>query len=241
MSRLIDQDYARLETFIQTYQIKDLLDSRQRVQLIRRAHKHSLAAIQALSVIQTQVLSGSLPIRNALIQKESFCYDSLLESFSDLTSSMFASLQGLNKPAYMSLRSAIETFMRAIVGATSKEAETTTSVYRLFELAKECDSFKGSSTSHLNRLHVDYGTLCNHTHSASASHMIRNHAMSNFPKHDIEKLRSWVLIFERVSTSILTTLIFSNKRIYLDAHPFSRDVYDEVLSKEVRLFALGAN
>lgn len=240
MSRLIDQDFTRLVDFTKSYKVEDIFHSKSRTQLIRRAHKHCLAAIQSFATIESLSSNGVIQLKGLNLSKNDFCYDSLAESFSDISSSFYAALHGLNKPAHMSLRSAIETGIRALAGISSEEAKTTTSVFKLLEIAKNCIPFQDQGQQHFDILKTEYGKLCSHTHSATVSHMVKNHAMSNFPKLETEKLREWVNSYERSVTSILSILVLSNRQIYLAAKPKGQDVYDEVLPTKVRLFALGA-
>jgi hypothetical protein len=239
MSRLADKDFARLVTFLDEYRMSDSFKSNNRKQLIRRGHKHCLAALQVWSIAEHLAKNETLLIKGATFAPASSQLDQLSECFSDITSSFFSALHGLYKPAHMSLRSAIETFIRSIAGLFSVEAANTTSVYRLFELARDCEPFSGAAKLHFETLHHQYGQLCNFTHSATPAHMIKNHALSNFPKHGTEHMREWVRHYEATIRAIMSILVFSNRDVYLHASPQAQDVYEEVLPREARLFALG--
>lgn len=174
------------------------------------------------------------------MQKGTSNYEQLSESFSDITSAYFAALHGIYKPAHMSLRSAIETFTRGLAGFNSAEAASTTNVYRLFDLAKNCDPFKNAAAPHFDSIHQEYVALCGYTHTATSAHMVRNYAMSSFPKQDIESLRTWVRHCEVIIKAMLAILVFANKSLYLVASPSAQDVYEDTIPKDARLFALGA-
>jgi hypothetical protein len=182
----------------------------------------------------------ALKIASATVKPTSPQFDQLSECFSDITSSFFSAIHGLYKPANMSLRSAIETFTRSLAGLYSVEAASTTSIYRLFELARDCEPFSSAAKSHYDILHQQYAELCKYTHSATPAHMVKNHAMSNFPKQEIEPMRIWVRHYEATLRSIASILLYANKALYLSASPQSQDVYEEIIQKEVRLFVLGA-
>lgn len=240
MARLIDQDFGRLAAFLNQYTLSETLKSKSREQLIRRGHKHCLAALQWWAIADQLAINEGFLIKDVRVNPATPQLDQLSESFSDVTSSFFAALHGLYKPAHMSLRSAVETFTRGIAGLYSVEATNTTNVYRMFELARDCDAFSNLAKPHFDSLHQQYIQLCGFTHTAMPVHMIKNHAMSNFPKQDIEHLREWVRHFEATIRAILSILLFSNRGLYLMASPQAQDVYEEVVPKEVRLFALGA-
>lgn len=240
MARLVDQDFIRLSVFLNQYTLKDVLQSKSREQLIKRAHKCCLAALQIWAIAEQLTLSGQLSLRQLPLNKATPQFEQISESFSDLTSSFFAAIHGLYKPAHMSLRSALETFVRGIAGLYSEEAVTTTSVYRLFELARGCEIFSGPTAPHFHILHQQYGQLCGFTHSATSAHMAKNYALSTFPKQDIETLRVWVRHQESVIKAMLAIFVFSNRSLYLNASPQAQDVYEEVVPRDARLFALGA-
>lgn len=240
MSRLLDKDFTRLEIFLNQYSLSEVLKSKPREQLIRRGHKYSLAALQILASIEKLAKTKNMKVHGKIIDGESIHYAQLSESFSDITSAYFSALHGIYKPAHMSLRSAIETFTRGLSGISSQEAASTKNVYKLFELARNCDPFKDTAAPHFDSLHQEYIALCDYTHTATPAHMVRNHAMSSFPKQDIDSLRIWIHHCEKIVKAILAILVFSNKNLYLAASPTSQDVYEETIPKDARLFALGA-
>lgn len=239
MARLIDKDFSRLELFIEQYSISDLLKSKTREQLFKRGHKYSFAAAQIWAEVEKQARNGILELRGTSVAINTENYDQLAESFSDIISAYFSALHGIYKPANMSLRSAIETFTRGLAGISSIEAANTTSVYRLFELAKNCKPFEDIAALHFNAIHQEYAALCGFTHTSTSAHMIKNYAISNFPKQDIENLRIWTIHCERIIKSMLAILVISNKSLYLLASPGAQDVYEETVPKDARLFALG--
>lgn len=239
MSRLGDQDFQRLKEYLQSYSLSNTLDSAARAALVRRAHRHNLAALQMWAALERAASEGQLTIGGVPVQEGSEQFAQISESFSDLTSGLFLAIHGTYKPAHMSLRSASESFTRGLASITSAEALNTTSIYRLFEIAKTTAVFTGRGKPHFETLHQQYSLLCAHTHSDRA-HLIRNHAMSSFPRHDIDKLREWVRALEKICISIISVLVFANRQLYLSAPPKAQDVYEETLPAEPRLFALGA-
>jgi hypothetical protein len=240
MARLIDHDFSRLEVFLDNYTLSDVLKSKVREQLIRRGHKYCLSALQIWAIAEQLASIGVLHVNGTPLKQATPQLDQIAESFSDLTSALFAALHGLYKPAHMSLRSAIETFVRGITGLYSVEAAGTTSVYRLFELARVCVAFSKNAAPHFEVLYQQYVQLCGFTHSATSAHMVKNHAISSFPKQDIESLRNWVRHNEVTIKAMLSVLVFANKSLYLNASPQAQDVYEETIPREARLFALGA-
>lgn len=240
MSRLVDQDFARLEVFLDQYTLSGSLKSNIRKQIIKRGHKYCLASLQMWAIAEQLAKDKELLLAGIKVSATSIHLGQISECFSDITSSFFSVLHGLYKPAHMSLRSAAESFTRGVVGLYSAKEADTTSVYRLFQFAKGCDAFTGRAKVHFDELHQHYVELCKFTHSATPAHMIKNHAMSNFPKHEIEPLRVWIRHHEDTIRAILSILVIANRNLYLDASPKAQDTYEDVVPSEIRLFALGA-
>lgn len=240
MARLIDQDYGRLSVFLNQYTLSEALDSKSREQLIKRGHKYCLAALQIWATAEQLAHNNQLIFNGLPLEQGSRHFEQFSESFSDLTSSFFAAIHGLYKPAHMALRSAIETSIRSMIGLYSQEAATTTSVYRLFELARACAIFSGPAAQYFNVLHQQYGQLCGFTHSSTPAHMAKNYALSSFPKQDIEALRIFVRNQTSVIKAMLAIYVLTNKSLYLGSSHQAQDIYEEVLPKDARLFALGA-
>ena len=240
MARLVDEDFGRLKLYIESYSLSGSLTSHPREQLIRRAHKHSLAALQMWAIATHLSETGSLVVHQVQMVKNSPQYEQLSEAFSVSSRVAFrvpartpqACLHGVTQ-RNRDLRSESR-------GASSAEAMTTTSVYRLFELASAASPFTGQGKIYFDTLHQQYGELSGHTHSATNAHMVKNHAMSTFPKLESEHLREWVRRNQAITVALLSILTFSNRALYLAASPKAQDVYEEVMPKPPRLFALGA-
>jgi hypothetical protein len=240
MSRLLEQDFEKLVVYLNQYTLADLLTSNIRNQLIKKSHKYCLTALQLWSIVELKTKTDSLLIGKLKIDPLSSQFDLLSECFSDITSSFFAALHGLYKPANMSLRSAIETFIRGISGLSVREAETTKNVYRAFEIAKKCDPFLGAAKPYFETIHQQYALLCGFTHTTTKAHMVKNHALLNFAKQDTEQLKVWLKHYEITITAILSILIYSNSELYLNSPTTAQDLYEETVKKDVRLFVLGS-
>lgn len=240
MTRFAQQDFIKFQTYINDYSIKTVLISKTREDLLKCAHKNTLAAFQIWVILESAYTAGQLKFYEQSVPVETENFNQLSECFSDLNSAIFASIHGLYKPAFMSLRSAIETFVRGISGITSQEAKNTTSISRLFELAADQPVFQEAGKKALTELKKQYGELCSHTHSATPAHMGRSFALANYPRHDTTKLKELTQRNQIIIQSILSILIYSNKKLYLLTPPKARDLLDEIIPSDARLSALGA-
>lgn len=239
MIRFVKKDFERLSSYIDNYSISSDLGAKARHDLLKRSHKHCLAALQVWAILEDISINGTLIISGQVIQRNSLHLERVGECFSDLLSSLQACIHGLYKPAHMSLRSGIETFVRGLAGISSEEAGNTTSVYRLFEIAADEPLFNGKSKDYFKKLNDQYAELCLFTHSATAAHMTKNFAIANFPKHETNQMKSFFRYLEAIIDSVLSILIISNRDLYLKTPPVAREVLDEVLSNPVKLHALG--
>jgi hypothetical protein len=239
VNRFAQQDFDRLRLFLEQYRLEPDLGAKVREELAKRSHKQTLAALQVLATVQMMASKGDLSLKGTKVPVTGDSYPRLEEFFSDLVSSMFASLHGLYKPALMSLRSAIENFVRACAGLKSAEARATTSVYRLFEIAAKEPIFLGQSAPSFTQLHQQYGELCLYAHTSTVAHMTKSVAMANYPRQDTVALRGVVKRLEQTIPAALSVLTFSNRRLYLDVPARARDLLDEVLPLPAKTFALG--
>jgi hypothetical protein len=241
MIRFVKQDFERLQAYLENYGLSADLGAKAREELLKRAHKSSLAMLQAWGATEGLAAENALLLKGRLVLPTSSHFNQIAEYFSDIVSALFASMHGLYKPAHMSLRSAIETFVRGVAGPFSTEAETTTSVYRLFEIAGNQTPFLGASNAFFIKLHEHYSELCLFTHSATPAHMARNYALATFPKHDTLQMKVFVRHFESIVAASLSALVLANPNVYLNIPPLAREVLDEVLPTPVKISALGGS
>jgi hypothetical protein len=239
MLRIVRDDFARLQEYLNGYSIPSNLGAKAREELLKRSHKCSLAALQIWAALEKQAANGTFGLGGINIPAESPQYQQITECFSDLMSALFSSLHGLYKPANMSLRSAIETFVRGAAGCTSKEALTTTSLYKLFSIAGKQDIFKIRGSTHFSALNNLYSDLCQFAHSATPAHMARTFALASYPRHDTAQFKEVVKRSEEICEHILSLLVAANHNLYLQVPPRAQDLLEEVIPAEVRLMALG--
>lgn len=241
MNRFVKQDFLRLQEYLENYSLASDLGAKAREDLLKRAHKHTLASLQVWSCLERNATEGALVLSGNAMPAGSEQLAQLSEFFSDLVSALLLSVHGLYKPAHMSIRSGIETFVRGLAALTSNEARTTTSVYRLFEIAAQQPPFVGKAAAHFHRLNTSYGELCLFTHSATPAHMVRNYALAAFPRQDTVQMRSVVRHLEQVVNAALSVLVLAYRDAYLQIPAAAREVLDEVLPPAVKIYALGGS
>lgn len=239
MIRFVQQDYARLRSYFDGYSLGSTLAVEAREDVVKRIHKQMLAALQVWANLEALIAAEKLTLAGVSIEKDSQQAAAIGEFFSDALAAAFASFHGLYKPAFMSLRSGIETFVRGGAGLASIEARTTTKVFRLFEIAEGQALFSGDAALAFQRLQQQYSDLCLYTHSATPAHMSKTFALANFPKHDTAALEGFAVRLEVTVVAVLSILVQSNADIYLAVPAKARDLLDEVVPATVRIKALG--
>jgi len=236
MAREVQQDLDRLKTFIENYEIATLLESDDYLAPLKQAHSAYLALLTLWAEVKYRCDESGIDVCGINIGKGHPSGLLIQEAVSDFGSALFCCLQGAYKPGAMALRSAIENYVRALAGAFSQTARTTTSVYELFELAKTTPPFSSvDGAPALSKLHVSYKELCKHTHTASLDHMARIKSLDHFPTVDPDLFKSWAKEGRLIAGAIISSFISAAGELYLSSHFRNRDVFDLYLSSDQRL------
>jgi hypothetical protein len=234
MVRCVDEDFEQLRTFLDAYSLSDLAAGNDQRPLLKKAHKLYLSILHLWAQCQHQLENQNLCLDGVEVTSRSDLLPFFREAVSDIGNGFFCCLHGAYKPAHMALRSSIENFLRFISGGFNNNALTTTSVYELFDIAKQTAPFQGRRIQRYTSLHECYRELCKFTHSASLDHMSGVHALSHFPSFDKDKFDSWAKHEESVCIAIASTLCISDRSIYLKAHYKTQEVLDLLLPTLVR-------
>lgn len=236
MSRLISNDFIEFSHYLSMYSLEGAKHSTNAE--LKRAHKYYYSILNLWAQFQYNLNHKGVFVDGYKIEKESALIPFLREAISDIGSGLFCCIHGAYKPAHMSLRSSIENFLRFSSGCFESEALTTTSVHRLFAVAKHTPLFSKNNTYFYSDLKSSYGELCKYTHSASLDYMFGVHALSHFPAIDKKSFESWNRHVESICKVIINSLVLSDPGVYLKAHFKVKEVLDVVLSDEVRVAIL---
>lgn len=177
MSRLASNDFKQLLRFAKEYKIPPLTSPPPTETATRRAHKQCLGMVQVFIRLDEELSDYT----SSPLLRSPQSVEQLAESRSDLMAARFCSLHGLHKPAAMSLRSSVETFVRGIAGAESEECGRTTSMFVLMREARRVSSLQGPSAVPFAALHNLYKELCGIAHSDSQRVLLRR-SISDFPQ-----------------------------------------------------------
>jgi hypothetical protein len=239
MPRSVNNDFDELSNFVEKYSLANLLKEAGYTTNLKQGHQAYLVLLTLWSIIDHYVQTKPLDIAGKGLTEDELPNELLRESISDFGSAFFSCMQGAYKPGHMALRSNIENFVRSLSGLHIADALTTTSVYGLFDLAKESPPFKNRQAPFLANLKQAYKELCKYSHSASLKHMAGICALKHFPSFDPDGFTDWVSIAKKVVKNEVACILSLNPSIYLDAHFKSKEILDLALDTDTRLYILG--
>lgn len=238
MVRAIDRDFESLISFLQNYNLKEIVKNTDHLSILKASHKSYLPFLQFWAICSNAAASKDFSIFDQPIGINGKKLPHLREAISDIGSGLFCCLHGAYKPGHMALRSSIENYLRFSVGAFNKSALTTSSIYELFDFAREAEPFKGSRSVYLDQLRSCYSELCKFSHSASLAHMAGIHALAHFPDFDKDAFIGWQDYAKKCMCAMTTVTLLGQPSLYLNAHFNAQELVDQLISTPVRLILL---
>lgn len=168
--------FDELWAFIEAYQLGVFIPATP----LKRLTQQSFKRFYALRLLEHQAQINP-PWDTA--KSGAFCLH-LQESLSDFCQAFIMAVQGFYKPAYLSLRSAVENFFRCIGLAQDQAVLGMSSVFELIEIVKETSLPKTDKMGkkYVDALHNEYKNLCGYVHTATAAHMALTTLAGSFPR-----------------------------------------------------------
>lgn len=238
MARAIDHDFEALKKFIEKYSINSVVETPNQLVIIKSAHKSYLAFLQFWAIFLDEAEKDGLNIYGQKVQGTDLEFTHFREAISDVGSGLFCCLHGAYKPAHMALRSSIENYLRFSAGVFDKQALTTTSVYDLFDIAKNTQPFADYRSVYFGQLRSSYVELCKYSHSASLAHMAGIHALQHFPSFDEDTFLEWLKHAKCCTASMICVTVLGQPSLYLGAHFQAKEMLDELIPQPIRLALL---
>lgn len=177
MSREVQIDFDVLKSFINGYDISQLLSNNEFLAFISQQHKKYFSYLTFIAEIENfvdnpvftiPVLSTQLPF--------------IKESCSDTGTALFSTFHGSYKASKLLLRSSIETFLKGYFIDNIPDINEETSMYEFFRRVKSLPfSQLEPQKSILESLHGNYKLLCKDVHTASNLNMVSLSALNYFP------------------------------------------------------------
>ncbi|MBB5369872.1 MULTISPECIES: hypothetical protein [unclassified Janthinobacterium] len=239
MTRERLEDFSLLKDYLKKYNIQDNIKNKLFLENLKAIHKSYFSLLTWSGEIKFS--EGLFKYKSIEISKE--INELILESFSDIGSSIFNWTYGGYKTSRVMLRSAIENFIRAISGIEKKEQLQEKNIYSLFDGAATLIIFKSSEEvkASFKQLHSDYKELCRDVHSALPENMEKISTLSDLPKFDAEKSKKCCEIICRVTKNILILLCLIFFNFFHSMHHRNKENILISLPKKIKPFINGMN
>lgn len=234
----IDSDFESLKIFLENYTLREIGQNAEQLNVVKAAHKAYLPFLQFWAICSDEATKNLFSIFNKPIGVGAQEFFHLREAVSDIGSGLFCCLHGAYKPGHMALRSSIENYLRFSIGAFDKTGVTTTSIYKLFDIAKKVEPFEGSRAIYLQQLRCSYVELCKFSHSASLAHMAGIHALAYFPAFDAVAFQGWLTHAKQCMNAMATVTFLGQPSLYLNAHFNAQELIDLLIPGPERLSLL---
>ncbi len=220
MSRRIGKDFVKFSEFLDQYRLSVDLPSQQQAKY-RAMHKKLYGLLVFIGEFNSQGrYADSVPF--------------LTETSSDLTLTLFCVVQGMYKPAKLLLRCSIENFSKALCLIENPDIILETSLYRVFDLAKEDKHFASQyCTKQFEIIHSHYTLLCGTVHSDPVS-MYPTSALSLLPQMNDTINQEVYDIFMRITESYLGILYYNYPNVIDVMHPENKKDFFDSLSKSTK-------
>lgn len=222
----VPNDFDELLKFIEQYSIKTSLDDPKFTLLAKQAHRRLLAYLTCY----VELRYSSTPPYS--LSEKSIEY--IGESASDLAQMFFCWLHGAYKPASLSLRSSIETFMKGVAGTQDDTIFETKSVYEVFDIAKTCAACSGDSSTYFDKLRQSYADLCKVSHTAEIDTALQANALILFPRFNKYHASNLVKLLTNIANWQMAILL-AGQRDFVEAMHFkNKQIVLDTLTKEIK-------
>jgi hypothetical protein len=222
---------TELLTFLENYSLREtIVDNKPLKALVRSLYKrHHALLVWHVNLEQREIWEGNTTKDTAFRQH-------LKESTSDVCQSILVFSQGLYKPSYLMLRSAVENFLKCVAIAENQAVLSLTSVFDLMAVVKDTPAISGSAnlrTSFRNLRRI-YAELCSYVHSSDHEFMSLTAYLGEYPGFDNIKSADYVKSCRSaiVSMCSMLTLLFPTR--LREFHHRDLDFVADILPKNVK-------
>lgn len=211
MSRESVDDLQALLGFLERYTFADLLQADNFVAWLKLMHKHHLALLTTIA----ELTSTESDLNSSFVDsygEQGRQY--LIEVGSDCSEHLLTVASGCYRAGATTLRASIESFAKAFSALEAPEVLEQTSVYKVFDIAKECAFFKSTTAeAALEALRGVYVELNHFAHTVGPSNIFGAHSAGAFPimsqvNDDMAKL------FARAVRGFISALIGTRRDLY---------------------------
>ncbi|HEN8710332.1 MAG: hypothetical protein ACN6QI_13980 [Pseudomonas sp.] len=238
MSRVANPEFSEFLSFTDTFSLRTVSDIPAITAEIRKAHTQFLALLATAG----ELLSIENPVRQGF-------YDSyaqpginyLSEVVSDCSEFIMCALTGMYRSAGGTLRSSIESYLKAFSANEQPLILQRTSVPEVFSDAAGVSFFSSEVGKRVvAELKGVYGNLNAYVHTISENHMFGALAVGSFPRWS-DKSVELIAIFVRIVRLFLYGIIGSRRDLYDNFDHRNRLMANRAMTKSQRRSALGVD
>ncbi len=237
MTREQKSDFEALVTYINDYRISIKDNGSTYKSSLGEMHKTYFSLITCCS----EAKENQAIFLSFLDSPHSELMERMLETASDMGSSLFNWINGSYKTCRIMIRTAIENFIRTIGALENKKLLSEKNVYTLFENASKLLIFSAHHEikKSFDQLHSDYKLLCQDVHTASGKNMDFLSSLADFPSYKKEKGEDCKDIFVRASKLIIFIFCFVFNKFFHKMHHRNRENILVSIQKPLRPIILG--
>ena len=224
MGRRIKEDFENLLNFFDTYNLSEILKNTEFRELLSFVHKRYYSFL-VLTIELQDLVENPTGVHN--ISQKQYYY--ILETCSDVGQVLFLIANGCYKGAKLLLRSSIENFIKGVCLDSDPKISSTKSVYEVFDLAKESETFSGSKSEIFKIIHNIYAELCKDVHTADLEHMEHITALNTFPNYDIESAKVIKNHLMKLLPAYITLLCLKYNSFYHGLYYTNKEIVQENL------------
>ena len=221
MSRRIGEDFKRLNTFLELYNLNSYVSDQSQINIYKAMHKKLYGLLIFSAEFEKQrVHEHSVPF--------------ITEMVSDLMLALFCTAQGMYKPAKLQLRCSMENFLKSLIMIDRPLIIEEKSVYEIFNAAKQDRHFTSSvGNKKITQIEDDYSNLCRTVHGDPAvMHPIS--ALALLPQYEESLLKELSSLYVRTIENYLG-VFYLNYPIVVDTmHPENKKDFLDCLSKSTK-------
>ena len=238
MSRAANPEFSEFLSFTDTFSLRTVSDSPVITAEVRKAHTQFLALLATAG----ELLSIENPVRQKFY--ESYAQPGinyLSEVVSDCSEFFMCALIGMYRSAGGTLRSSIESYLKAFSANEQPLILQRTSVPEVFSDAAGVSFFSSAVGKNVvAELKGAYSSLNAYVHTISEDHMFGALAVGSFPRWS-DKNVELIAIFVRIVRLFLYGIIGSRRDLYDRFDHRNRLMANRAMTKSQRRSALGVD
>lgn len=223
MNRLLQNDFERLITYFNEYDLKEIASKEAFKRNSKIIHRKLYAFL---------VLTNELEEQGILSDENNIFKMYFKEIGSDLILSFFCWVNGAYKPAELQLRSSIENFTKAFVYSELPQILQIKSVYEIFDSASSSNVFCNKICSkHFKGLRNEYTFLCAFVHGHIDT-LTQNDALIKLPEYNDFSANEFCKHFQNILNQMLSIGYFTFFYNVFRMHVTNRELFLQGLTKK---------